>query len=87
MPFSTSALAENLSHDARLKVLVTGADSLFGAANQFYRLVLNPARNAQRAGATELTIDIWQSLWAASCIYHVAPKLDQNSGYLCRQAG
>ena len=40
---------------------MTGADSLFGAANQFYRLVLNLARNAQRAGATELTIDIWRA--------------------------
>ena len=59
--FSTSALAENLSHDARLKVVVTGADDLYGAADQFYRLVLNLARNAQRAGATELTIDIWRA--------------------------
>ena len=59
--FSTQSLGENLSHDARLKVSVTGADSLYRAADQFYRLVLNLARNAQRARATELTIDIWRA--------------------------
>ena len=33
--FSTSALAENLSHDARLKVVVTGADDLYGPLINF----------------------------------------------------
>ena len=60
-PFSISMLGQNLSHDARLQVKVTGADSLYGAADQFYRLVLNLARNAKRAGASELTIDIWRA--------------------------
>ena len=59
--FSTSLLGQNLSHDARLEVKVTGADYLVGAADQFYRLVLNLARNARRAGANELTIDIWRA--------------------------
>ena len=59
--FSTSLLGQNLSHDARLEVKVTGADHLYGAADQFYRLVLNLARNAKRAGANELIIDIWRA--------------------------
>ena len=59
--FSTIALGQNLSHDSRLEVKVTGADHLYGATDQFYRLVLNLARNAKRAGATELLIDIWRA--------------------------
>ena len=59
--FSTQLLGRNLSHDAQLEVKVTGAAFLSGAADQFYRHVLNLARNAKRAGATELTIDIWRA--------------------------
>ena len=59
--FPISEMAENLSHDSQLTVTSQGADILLGAPNQFYRLLLNLGRNARRAGADKMTIDIWRA--------------------------
>ena len=61
IPFTLSEMATNLSYDAGIEVVVHGADSLSGTPNLFYRLLLNLARNAKSAMATNLTIDVWRA--------------------------
>ena len=61
IPFTLSEMATNLSYDAGIEVVVHGADRLSGTPNLFYRLLLNLARNAKSAMATNLTIDVWRA--------------------------
>ena len=61
VPFTLSEMATNLSYDAGIEVVVHGVDRLSGTPNLFYRLLLNLARNAKSAMATNLTIDVWRA--------------------------
>ena len=54
-------MADNLKHDAKLDVTITGTKTLYGTPNMLYRLLLNLARNAHAAGASALAIDVWRA--------------------------
>ena len=60
-PFTLEEMAENITHDTKIKVIAQGAQQLYGMPNSFYRLLLNLARNAKNAQASELTIDVWRA--------------------------
>ena len=59
--FVLGEMADNLAHDAKIDVTITGTKALYGTPNMFYRLLLNLARNAKSAGASALTIDVWRA--------------------------
>ena len=61
MAFDLAEMAENLEHDTKLAVMLSGTSKLCGMPNTFYRLLLNLARNARGAGASMLTIDVWRA--------------------------
>lgn len=56
-----ASMTQNLSHDTKLEIALSGASSLSGMPNMMYRLLLNLARNARAAGATSLSIDVWRA--------------------------
>lgn len=59
--FVLGEMADNLRHDAKIEVKLTGTKALYGTPNMFYRLLFNRARNAKAAGASALTIDVWRA--------------------------
>ena len=59
--FDLSEMADNLSHDGQIAVKTAGTTHLEGMPNLLYRLLLNLARNAKRAGAETLMIDVWRA--------------------------
>ncbi len=61
LAFDLAEMAQNLSHDTKLEIALSGAGSLSGMPNMMYRLLLNLARNARAAGATSLSIDVWRA--------------------------
>ena len=61
MSFDLAEMADNLSHDTKLTITTAGARMLIGMPNLFYRMLLNLARNAKRAGAENLVIDVWRA--------------------------
>ena len=61
LTFDLSEVAENLHHDTKLSIAITGQSTLNGMPNLLYRLLLNLARNAKSAGATALSIDVWRA--------------------------
>ena len=59
--FDLTEMADNLSHDGQIAVKTAGTTRLEGMPNLLYRLLLNLARNAKRAGAETLMIDVWRA--------------------------
>ena len=54
-------LTEELKASSDIKIIWAGADRLFVDPVMFKRLLLNLSRNAARAGATQIMLDVWRA--------------------------
>jgi len=55
------AVMDELSATAEIRLLYSGPDNLFTDRMMLFRIFLNLLRNAQDAGAKQMTIDVWQA--------------------------
>lgn len=61
VPVTLAALCDDLQMAADIKITLSGADMLYIDPVMVKRLLLNLSRNAARAGASQITIDIWRA--------------------------
>ena len=55
------AVMDELSATAEIRLHYSGPDNLFIDRMMLFRIFLNLLRNAQDAGAKQMTIDVWQA--------------------------